>query len=55
MVAWPLTRVPIMAPQTIQGPAFPPPPEKSSAERTFFPDQMPMPMIRAMVAARPRT
>ena len=35
MVACPLTRVPMMAPQTIQAPAFPPPLEKSSPELTF--------------------
>ena len=55
MVAWPLTKVPMMAPQTIQAPAFPPPLEKSAAEETLRPDQTPMPMIRAMVAARPTT
>ena len=55
MVACPLTRVPMMAPQTIQGPAFPLPPEKSSAELTFFPDQTPTPTMMAMVAISPRT
>ena len=38
MVAWPLTRVPMMAPQTIQAPALPPPLAKSAAERTFRPE-----------------
>ena len=38
MVAWPLTKVPMMAPQTIQAPALPPPLAKSAAERTFRPE-----------------
>ena len=38
MVAWLLTRVPMMAPQTIQDPALPPPLEKSAADLTLRPE-----------------
>ena len=55
MVAWPLTKVPIMAPQTIQAPAFPPPLEKSAAEATFRPEYTPIPTISPMVASIPTT
>ena len=50
---WALTRLPISAPQTRAGPAWPPPVRKSASFFTLLPDQIPTPTISASTSTIP--